>query len=116
MRILIIFLLLVVCARSYGGAISTFDCEKIASAIFKVEGGYGTKYPYGIISIRTKNPRQICLNTIRNNWQRWQAANKPNNFVKYLGGKYCPNKIGNKDWINNMTAILGKDYVEKLGR
>ena len=51
--------------------LSSADMNKIADAIYRVEGGSKTKYPYGIMSVKTTNPRQICINTISNNFIRF---------------------------------------------
>ena len=84
---------------------------KIVNAIFLAEGGNNTKYPYGIKSIKTNNPRRVCENTVANNYIRWQAAGKTNSFIQFLGARYCPmndkaDKNGlNKNWVKNVVAL-----------
>lgn len=93
---------------------SNLNADKIADAIYVIEGGKKTKYPYGIKSISTKGnrakARQICINTIRNTHKRWIAANKPNNFLDYLADRYCPasvDRVGNKRWKVNIRKFAG---------
>ena len=88
--------------------------NKVVGAIFIAEGGNNTKYPFGIKSIKTNNPERICRNTVRNNYLRWQQAGKTNDFISFLGGRYCPigdkeDKNGlNKNWIRNVQRLVDK--------
>jgi hypothetical protein len=56
--------------------------NRVADAIFIIEGGNNTKYFYGIKSINTNGnkskARKICINTINNNWKRY------NNLKEFL--------------------------------
>lgn len=91
--------------------ISENEANRIADAIFKVEGGNNTKYPYGIKSIKTNNPRQTCLNTIKNNYIRWQLNGKKEDYLDFLANRYCPpedDKQGNINWKKNIKRILKK--------
>lgn len=90
-----------------------YNAEKIADAIYIIEGGKKTKYPYGIKSINTKGnaakARRICINTIHNTHKRWLAANKPIAFVDYLANRYCPpsvDKVGNRRWKANIRKFV----------
>ena len=91
---------------------SDVQANKIADAIFKAEGGTNTHYPYGIVSVKTTNPRQVCLNTIKNNFIRFQTAGSKGDFIEFLGSKYCP--VGaandphglNKNWVKNVKKFL----------
>lgn len=89
--------------------------DKIVAAIYRAEGGAKTRYPYGIKSIVTTNEahaKRICENTVANNYIRWQKAGKTNEFINFLGNRYCP--IGAKDdptglnrnWIKNVKAQI----------
>lgn len=87
--------------------------NKLANAIYIVEGGNKTVYPYGIVSINTRgNPilaRTICINTIQNTHNRWLAANKPIAFLDYLADRYCPvaaDRIGNRRWKVNIKKLV----------
>jgi hypothetical protein len=91
------------------------DAEKICQAIYLAEGGSRAKVPYGILSVKTKDPKQVCLNTIHNNYLRWQKDGRPSNFIIFLGDRYCPpssDPNGNKNWKKNVTYFLGKDFVK----
>lgn len=86
--------------------------EKIVNAIFLAEGGTKTKYPYGIQSVKTANPRKVCETTVRNTFIRWQQSGQTNGFIEYLGGRYCPvsgDKTGlNKNWVKNVKYFVDK--------
>jgi hypothetical protein len=89
------------------------DVERIADAIYVIEGGKKTKYPYGIKSINTGGnrvkARSICINTIRNTHKRWIAANKPIDFLDYLANRYCPHSVdkgGNDRWKKNIRKYV----------
>ena len=90
------------------------DVESLANAIFQAEGGFKAVKPFGILSVPCDGYtecRQICLNTIRNNYSRWQKAGNPGDFISYLGSRYAP--IGasndprglNSNWVRNVKAI-----------
>ena len=90
--------------------------NNIVSAIYRVEGGNKTKFPYGIKSINTYGDktyaRKICINTVRNNWRRYQKLNdksKYHCFLDFLADRYCPracDSTGNKNWKQNIHKIL----------
>jgi hypothetical protein len=87
--------------------------NQISAAIYKIEGGNHTKYPFGIRSIDTSGnvdkAKIICQNTIRNNFVRWQKAGKQTDFLTYLGNVYCPqsaDSVGNKNWQHNIHAMV----------
>ena len=92
---------------------SEVDANKIADAIYIIEGGKSTKYPYGVKSVATKGntakARKICINTIRNTHKRWLAENKPYNFLDYLADRYCPpnaDRVGNVRWRVNIRKYV----------
>ena len=96
-------------------AIEAQYAERIADAIYRAEGGSAAKVPYGILSVRVQNKeeaRRVCLNTIRNNWQRWMDAGKPGDFIDFLGNRYCPpsaDPVGNRNWRQNVKLFLARD-------
>lgn len=103
-------------APSSFGQISTNLANKIADKIYLIEGGAKTKHPYGVLSIKTSGnqdvARRICLNTIRNNYSRWQKSPKTNDFLTFLGNKYAPvgadndkNNL-NVNWIKNIHKLV----------
>jgi hypothetical protein len=84
---------------------------RLADAIKLAENSQ--RYPYGIIAKRPLSEpeaRRWCLNTIRHQYRNWEAANKPGNFVSFLGKTYCP--VGAK---NDPTG-LNSNWVKNVGR
>ena len=68
---------------------------------------------YGILSVKTHNPRQVCKNTVRHAFKRFVArGGNPSDlkgFIIALGNQYCPysvDPIGNINWKHNMEALL----------
>lgn len=111
-KILAISILLT--SAAYAADYSSNDFPRIVGAIYKVEGGAKTKYPYGIKSIKVKNTeeaRRVCFNTVKNNYVRWIKAGKKNNFIEFLAARYCPpaaDPVGHKNWVKNMKVMLEK--------
>jgi hypothetical protein len=117
--ILIVFCILVAMAgcnaqgeEFTNSVLTTNQVAKISSAIWKLEGGANTKFPYGIKSIDVKGdaPRakRICENTIRNNFARWNKTKKHIDFLTYLANVYCPSAadpVGNRNWIRNIHKL-----------
>ena len=82
---------------------------KIADAIYKVEGGAKTKHSYGILSVKTSNPRKVCLVTIYHNEVRWKDAGSKGDYLNFLADVYCPKSadpVGNKNWKTNIHKFL----------
>jgi len=89
------------------------DVQTISAAIYKIEGGDKTKYPYGVMSINTHGDKdkakKVCINTINNNFARWIKAGRKNDFLTYLANVYCPpsaDKTGNSNWIKNVHKMI----------
>lgn len=105
--LIILFLFIGLC---YGDEI---DFDKMVDAIGKAENS--EKYPYGIKSIDTKGDsvyaRQICYNSVRNNYKRWIVAGKPKDFISFMGDRYCPSIAHslNKNWVKNVTYFYNKE-------
>ncbi len=93
---------------------SSFNIEKLATAIYYAEGGAKTRHPYGIKSIPTygnkEYARKICINTIRNNIKRFKKQNKYTDFIEFLGSRYCPVSAHtlNRNWCKNVRYFLRK--------
>lgn len=88
---------------------SKAEFEQLADAIYKIEGGSKTRYPYGIMSVKTSDPRRVCINTCRNTYQRWLKAGRPGCYLNFLADRYCPpsaDPTGNKNWKKNVHAVL----------
>jgi len=94
---------------------TTNDIPKIVNAIYRTEGAQAATYPYGIrIGNHRYTPeraREICYTTVRNNLHRWEGSGKQEDFIDYLGDRYCPASVdfrGNINWKRNMKLILNK--------
>lgn len=102
-----ILILLVACVAHA----ETFDAEAIADAIYKVEGGAKAKKPYGILSVKCSSEaecRQICINTVQNNFTRWQVAGAKGDYLEFLANRYAPPSAHplNKNWLPNLRRVL----------
>lgn len=91
------------------------DANKLVDAIYVIEGGAKTKFPYGIKSINTNGDidkaRRICFNTVQNNHDRWIKAGRPGFYIDFLANKYCPpsaDKQGNLNWKKNVRKLWGE--------
>lgn len=88
------------------------DADRIADAIWRVEGGAKARVPYGILSVPVRDAaeaRRVCLNTIRNNHRRWTEAGHPGDYIDFLADRYCPPSVdpaGNRNWKRNLRQIL----------
>ena len=102
--------------------------NRIADAIFRAEGGVHTQYAYGIRSIKTTNPRHVCIVTINHAWKDFEGdgARTGRNdlqlnhplcckvslpFIQFLGSRYCPpsvDSVGYRNWTNNVWRIMNK--------
>lgn len=83
-------------------------CERVADAIYIAEGGANTRFPYGVRSIQTSDPRRVCVASVRNNLRRWDAAGRPGEFIAFMGRRYCPPDAHplNRHWVKNVTHHL----------
>lgn len=84
---------------------------QIVNAIFQAEGGYKAQYLYGIRSVPYKTEqeaRRICFNTVRNNRKRFKRQTQYQDFLEFLGSRYCPPKAHklNKHWLKNVKYYL----------
>ena len=90
------------------------EVNRLADAIYRAEGGAKARAPYGILSVKVANEadaRRVCMNTIRNNWTRWEKAGRPGLYVDFLADKYCPpsaDLVGNRNWKKNVGKIWGR--------
>ena len=91
---------------------SEYTNEQIVNAIYYAEGGGKTSHPYGIKSIPTygnkEYARKICLNSVRNARKRWMRANKPEDFIVFMGRRYSPPQI-NPNWVRLVKYFLAKN-------
>lgn len=95
------------------------DYEKLADAIYQAEGGSKAKKPYGILSVPVKDEaeaRRVAINTARNNYQRWQAAGQPGDYLNFLADRYVPASAdpqGNVNWKSNVARIYAQLEAKK---
>jgi len=84
----------------------------VADAIYRVEGGAKTRFPYGIKSVKVSGEaeaRRVCENTIRNNLARWRKAGAQGEYLDFLADRYCPPSVdptGNFNWKKNIKKII----------
>jgi hypothetical protein len=94
-----------------------WDAEAIADAIYLAEGGEMAKRPFGVLSVKCdgyRECRQVCLNTVQNNFTRWQVAGAQGDYLEFLARRYAP--IGaendpqglNRHWLKNVRYFLTK--------
>ena len=91
--------------------LSTAELNRIADAIYRIEGGAKTRYPYGVKSVKTSDPRRVTINSIHNNYARWQKVGKPGYFGDFMASRWCPESadpVGNKNWKANFRKLVGK--------
>lgn len=107
------FIFLAFCTVAHG-EMTNEAANKIADKIYIIEGGAKTKWPYGIKSVKVKDKfeaRRVCINTVKRSYVRWEKSGKKGSFIKFLADRYCPpscDKIGNKNWIDNMRKLENK--------
>ena len=106
-----LLLLLAVCG-SHAAPIHPAYAEKIADAIYRVEGGARARVPYGVLSVKVDGAgeaRRVCLRSIANNWARWEQAGQPDDFIHFMADRWCPpsvDPVGNRNWKKNMKALI----------
>jgi len=108
MKRAIIFLLLAANIQA-----ADVNVNALANAIFIAEGGHKTRYPYGVKSIRTADPRRVCIRTINNRLKLWDGKSP---FIPFLADRYCPKSsdpIGHGRWIKNVTFHYEKETHQR---
>ena len=97
------------CPAADTKAMTDYRANRIADAIYIVEGGSKTQYPYGIKSVKTSNPRKVCINTVKNNYVRWQQKGARGSYLDFLADVYCPKSCdnqGNTNWKKNIHKLV----------
>lgn len=95
------------------------DWDTLLAAIRRSEGGDKAKVHYGILSVPTKgeeDARRIALNTVKNNYKRWNTAGQPGSYIDFLASRYVPesaDKQGNINWRKNVPAIYSQLAAKK---
>lgn len=113
----LIVALAVGCDEAWASEGNVWDAELICSKIYIIEGGAKAVSPYGILSVPCngyQDCRNVCLNTVENNFTRWQIAGSQGDFLEYLAKKYAPvnsdtDNGTNKFWLSNLRYYLKKD-------
>lgn len=88
---------------------------QIVGAIYRAEGGPRARKPFGILSVPCsgyEECREICYNTVRNNYFRWIRAGRPGDYLEFLARRYAP--VGaandpsglNRHWLKNVRHFL----------
>lgn len=89
--------------------------EQVVEAIYKAEGGERAKKPYGILSVPCSGKaecRNVCYNTVRNNWYRWDKAGRPGDYLEFLAKRYAPVGVANdptglnRNWVKNVRGLM----------
>lgn len=94
------------------GALSEAEAGRMVDCIYLVEGGAKARVPFGILSVKVNGyaeARRVYLNTVRNNYRRWEKAGKPGEFADFLGNVYCPASAdpkGNANWRRNFKRLM----------
>jgi len=89
--------------------------NQVVDAIYLAEGGVKAKKPFGILSVPCSDYvdcRQVCFNTVRNNYHRWIAGGRKGEYLAFLANRYCPVGAGNdpgglnRYWLGNVTRLM----------
>ena len=89
---------------------SAIDVSRLADAIYKAEGGAKTRFPYGVKSVQTHDPRGVCIRTIRRALKDWPGKG---DFILFLGKRYCPvesDPVGHRNWVRNVRKIYDERH------
>lgn len=102
------------------GAVSAFSAPNfntIVDAIYKVEGAEKAIKPFGILSVPCNGYvecRQICYNTVKNNYARWLKSDQSMTYLEFLAIRYAPIGVSNdpknlnQNWLKNIKYFLGE--------
>lgn len=109
----IAMLLILILGMANQAKAETYDANQIADAIYRIEGGESAKKAYGILSVSCKDEadcRKVCLNTIENNFVRWQLNGSEGDFLAFLASRYAPVEAHplNRNWLPNLRSVLAR--------
>lgn len=97
--------------------IPSINTNAIADAIYVVEGGSKTKYPYGISpqksGIKTQgkeDARRICINTINHAYKDWISGGHQGDFIDFLSKRYCEKP---EHWAKLVKSVMARQAKEK---
>lgn len=95
------------------------DWETLLASIRRTEGGDNAKVHYGILSTPTKgeaDAKRIAMNTVKNNYKRWNTAGQPGDYLNFLADRYVPiasDPQGNVNWKSNVSKIYAQLSAKK---
>ena len=89
-----------------------YQTSDIVNAIWIIEGGLKTDWPFGIKSVYCKDYqacKKICKNTVENNRVRYinYGYKQEKDFTTFLAKRYCPTDW--ETWLKNLKYFLNKD-------
>ena len=96
-------------------SMAEYSKEEICSAIYIIEGGDQTNYPYGIKSVNCdgkEDCKNVCFNTVVNNVRRYTTYGFTTHatFLEFLQSRYCPlSDKGCENWLPNLKFYLEKE-------
>ena len=110
-------LFLIFCPLACAGFVPDTEDKEVflAWAIWKSEGGYKARTPWGIQYKgcdweHEDYCEKILNNTIRNNIKRWRKAQSKGykeDYLSFLQSRYCPDGDGGcENWQNNVRLFL----------
>lgn len=99
-------LLLVLTVSSAQARLPEAQAWRYVDAIRVAEGNPN----YGVLTVKTRDPRRVCYNTVQNTHDRWIKAGRPGDYLTFLARRYCPpsvDPVGHANWQRNVK--LGVD-------
>ena len=89
------------------------DEGALLRAIWRAEGGWKARAPYGVLSVQVRSrdhAREVVLRTIRRARKDWDGSG---DFVSFLGRRYCPpgdDPSGHRNWVRNVRRYLDRTH------
>lgn len=125
MRLITLILAFLIAGNAHASRTSGEPTEyfnQLVSVIYIIEGADKTPHPYGIVSIKVRGSgsekasraRQICYNTVRNNYYRWIASGSKRDFISWLARIYCPVGAENDKGLNYQWPSNVRKYMVRL--
>jgi len=107
----ILFLALLLIDINQARSEERYSTSNIVDAIWIIEGGLKTNYPFGIRSVYCNgydDCRQVCVNTVENNRVRFSqyGYKQEKDFLTFLAKRYCPDNW--EVWLKNLKFYLKK--------
>lgn len=102
------------CAFSFSKP--TYDnpyVNRVVEAIKHAEG-LKSRHPYGVLSVKTGNPRQTCYEVVNWRYAMWLSSDRKEPFLRYLQRSYAPQNVSNDpfhlndNWYKNVRYFMGE--------